>query len=135
MPSQKTPWTQGRVEALVAELAGAVGHGERADDQVTLLDGRPLRAGVLHDTDELVPHSSRAICWGHRAVRPQVAPADAGGGDADESVGGLLDDGIRDILDTDVAGAVHHSCSHSACLSSSDSRAIPNGSSENREPL
>ena len=42
----------------------------------------------------------------------QVAAADAGRGDADQGVGGLLDDRVGDVLDADVAGAVHECCAH-----------------------
>src|SRR5947209_18525256 len=48
----------------------------------------------------------------HRRVRPQVAAADAPASDAHDRVAGLNDRGIRDVLDTDIAGAIHHSCSH-----------------------
>jgi hypothetical protein len=97
----------GGVQALAAELAGAVGDRERGDDQVALLDGGHRRAGVLDDADELVAHPCGTVCRGHRAVRPQVAAADARGGDADERVSGLLDHRIRHILDADVAGGAN----------------------------
>src|SRR4051794_36906166 len=102
----------------MAELAGAVGDGERADDEVAPLNGGHLRAGVLHDADELVTHPGRITGRRHRAVRPQVAAADAGGGDADERVGGLLEHGVGNVLDSDVAGAVHGGRSHEVDLRS-----------------
>src|SRR4051794_16807463 len=64
----------------------------------------PIRAGSPAD--------------GTRAVRPQVAAADAGGGDADERVGGQLDHGVGNVLDSDVAGAVHGGRSHEVGLRS-----------------
>src|SRR4051794_35283019 len=64
----------------------------------------PIRAGSPAD--------------GTRAVRPQVAAADAGGGDADERVGGLFDPGVGNVLDSDVAGAVHGGRSHEVGLRS-----------------
>ena len=50
-----------------------------------------------------------APCW---LVRPQVAAADAGAGDADQRVGGLDEPGVGDVLDPDVAGAEHDGCAH-----------------------
>jgi hypothetical protein len=100
------------VQALAAVLAGPVGVGERRDDQVALLHDGHVGAGVLDHAEELVPHSCRPIRSGHGVVRVQVAAADAGPHHADQGVGGLLDDRIRDVLDTDVAGCVHERCSH-----------------------
>src|SRR5206468_2567583 len=48
----------------------------------------------------------------HRVVRPEVAAADAGADDADDRVGGLDDRRVGDVLDPDVAGAVHDGCAH-----------------------
>ena len=63
----------------------------------------PIRAG---------PSAGR-----HRAVGVQVAAADAGRGDAHQRVGGQLDDRVWDVLDADVAGAVHEGRAHDMLLS------------------
>src|SRR5918992_922448 len=72
-----------RREPLAAELAGAVGVGERHDNQVALLDLRDLRSDVLDDAYGLVAHRLAGLARLHRVVRPEVAAADAGAGDAD----------------------------------------------------
>ena len=50
----------------------------------------------------------------HRRIRPEVAAADAGAGDADDGIGRFFDRRVGDVLDADVAGGVHHSRSHLA---------------------
>ena len=72
----------GGLQSLPAELAGAVGPGERRDDEVARLDGADLGADVLDDADELVAHARARVARLHRLVRPEVAAADAGAGDA-----------------------------------------------------
>ena len=100
------------VQPLPAEDAGAVGPGERRDDEVAGLDGADLGADVLDDADELVAHAAAGLARLHRLVGPEVAAADAGAGDAHEGVGRFDDPGVGDVLDADVAGAVHDGCSH-----------------------
>ena len=48
----------------------------------------------------------------HLLVRPQVAAADRGAADDDEGIGRLDQTGVGDILDADVAGAVHDGSAH-----------------------
>jgi len=102
----------GGVQPHAAELAGVVGDRERGDDQVALLDGGDLRADLFDDADELVPHPGGAVAGTHRVVGMQVAAADAGGGDAHQGVGGLLDLAVGDVLDADIACLVHQCCAH-----------------------
>jgi hypothetical protein len=45
-------------------------------------------------------------------VRPQIAAADAGAGDADDRVGRIHNRGIGNVLDPNIAGTVHDSCAH-----------------------
>ena len=73
-----------------------------------------LRADLFDDADELVAHAAALLFEGHRLVGPQVAAADAGGGDADDGVGRLAQDGIRHVLHAHVAGLIHDGCSHVA---------------------
>ena len=102
----------GGVQPLPAEDAGAVGPDERRDDEVAGLDRADVGADGLDDADELVPHAASGLAGLHLLVRPEVAAADRGAGDGDEGVGRLDEAGVGDGLDTDVAGAVHDSCSH-----------------------
>ena len=57
----------GRLQALAAELAGAVGPGERRDDEVAGLDRPHVGADVLDDADELVPHAAAGLGRLHAA--------------------------------------------------------------------
>ncbi len=102
----------GGLQALLAEVAGVVRPHERCDHQVAALQAGDVSADVLDDADELVAHPPAPSPMRHRPVRPQVAAADAGGGDADDGVGGLAQDGVGHVLDPDVAGFVHDGCSH-----------------------
>jgi hypothetical protein len=100
------------VQPLAAEHAGAIRPQERRDDKVAGLHGAYFGADVLDDADELVAHAAASLARLHRLVRPQIAAADCGVGDADERVGRLGEASIGDVLDTNVAGAVHGSCAH-----------------------
>ena len=65
------------LQSLLAEVAGAVGVGERRDDDVARLHGADVGADLLDDADELVAHragrpSSCSIwLYGHRSL-PQM---------------------------------------------------------------
>jgi hypothetical protein len=85
---------------------------QRKDDELPRLDGADVGAYVLDDADELVPHPSARFGRLHRLVRPQVAATDRRAADPHERVGRLDQMGIRDVLDPNVAGAVHDSCAH-----------------------
>jgi hypothetical protein len=67
----------------------------------------------LDDADCLVPHPTAGLANRRESpVRPKIAAADAGAADGDERVGRLNSLGIRDVLDANVAGSVHDSCTH-----------------------
>ena len=70
------------------------------------------RALQLDDAHGLVPHPAAGVGVFQGLVRPEIAAADAGARDRDESIGLLDETGIGDVLDTNVAGAVHDGCSH-----------------------
>ena len=69
-------------------------------------------ADGLDDADRLVSHAAAGIAMFHALVRPEIAAADAGAGDGDDRVGWLDKTGVGDVLDTNVAGAKHDSCTH-----------------------
>jgi hypothetical protein len=73
---------------FVGESSAAAGYGPR---------GRGS-----WDADELVTLPCGTIRSGHRAAALQVRTADAASGDADQRVGGLLEDGVRNLVDTDL---------------------------------
>jgi hypothetical protein len=95
-----------------ADLAGVVGGHERADDVVADLDVPHLVADLLDDPDVLVAHRGGAVQRLDPAVRPEVRPADAGGGHPDHRVGRLDDPRVLALLDPDVAGRVHDNSTH-----------------------
>ncbi len=113
------------LQPLAAELAGAVGDRERHHHQIAPLERAHLSTDILGDPDRFVAHRLAGLARLHRRVRPQVAAADAGAGHAQDRVGRLHQAGIRDILDPNIACAVHHSCSH-GCLLGSLSCSLPN---------
>ena len=100
------------LKAFVAEHARAVRVRERRDDEVADLDGADVAANCLDDADELVADPLAGFARLHRPVRPEIAAADAGAGDADEGVGRLDETGVGDVFDSDVPGAVEQGCAH-----------------------
>ena len=98
------------MQPFPAEGARTVGPDERCDDHVAGVECADVGADGLDGADELVPHTAAGLVALHRLVRPEIAAADRGAGDGDEGVGRLDQAGIRDGLDADVTGAVHHSC-------------------------
>lgn len=69
-------------------------------------------ADLVDDADVLVSHAGGCGDVLDAAVGPQVGAADAGGGDADDRVGGFDDGGDVDLVDADVSGGVHDDSSH-----------------------
>ena len=102
------------MQTLMAEDTGAVRPRERRDHDVAGLDRADAVADGLDDADDLMAHPLAALAGLHRPVRPEIAAADAGAGDPEEGIGRLDQTGVGDVLDPDVAGAVHDSCAHVA---------------------
>ena len=96
----------------MAKRAGAIGVGERHHDKVALLHLAHVRADVLDDADRLVAHAASRIGGLQLLIRPEVAAADAGACDAHKRVGGIDNGSIGHVLDTNVAGTIHNSCTH-----------------------
>lgn len=94
-----------RGPAGAADGARPVAEGERRDHDVADVQVAHIGPDGIDDAHELM--ADRAYVVGRKAaVVPEVRPADAGQGHADDRVGRLLDDGIRTGADGDVAGAV-----------------------------
>ena len=102
----------GGLEAFLAEQAASVGIGERHHHHLPSPDRADLASDILDDSDRLVAHRPPARSFREVVIRPQVAPADAGPGDPDQSVGRFPDRRIGDGLDPDVVGLVHDRCAH-----------------------
>jgi hypothetical protein len=100
------------VHALGADRTGVVAVQEAADDEVAGRHGGHGIADLLEDADVLVPHRGSRGDLLDAAVAPQVRAADAGGDGADHGVGGLDDDGIRPLLESDVPGGMDDGSSH-----------------------
>src|SRR5919201_5107383 len=66
-----------RLEPFAAEDAGAVGEGERHDDEISGPDGVHVVADRVDDADRLVTHHAAGLARLHRVVGPEVAAADA----------------------------------------------------------
>ena len=69
-------------------------------------------ADLLDDADGLMSHPSPLGGVLEVVVRVQVRAAHTRVGDADDRVGRLFDDGVRDLLDADVTGLVHEGGLH-----------------------
>jgi hypothetical protein len=101
-----------RLVAGAADLAGVVGGEEAADDELPRFDGADVAADLLDDSGVLVSDRGRPVDVLDAAIAPQVQAADAGGGQADDRVGRLLDLRVRAVFDADVAGRVQNCSSH-----------------------
>jgi hypothetical protein len=66
----------------------------------------------MHDADELVAHPAAGLRGLHRLVGPQVTAADGGARHPHESVGRPDQMRVGNVLDTDIARAIHDSCAH-----------------------
>lgn len=102
-----------RVQLLLAHEAVPARHLERNDNPVADGDRVDLGANLKDDAHRLV---TKDVPFPHERtkgfVQMQVGSADVGACDADNCVGGLLDPGIGDIADPDVALAVPSHCLH-----------------------
>ena len=101
-----------RLQALMAEDTRPVRPGKRHDDEIARLERADVVAHGFEGADELVPHAATVVGWLHLVVGPQVAAADAGAGDPKQGVRRLDQAGVWDVLDADVACAVHQGCAH-----------------------
>ena len=101
-----------RLQAFLAEHAGAVRERERHHDHVAELDRVYGAADLLDDADRLVPHHARTVARLQRLVGPEVGAADAGARHSDHGIGWLLDRRVGNVLDANIAGCVHHCSAH-----------------------
>ncbi len=100
------------VQTLSAEVTRVVRPDERSNDQIAGSETADVRSDLFDDADELVAHAAALLLEGHRPIGPQVAAADAGRSDADDGVGGFVEDRVGHGLDAHVSGLVHDGCSH-----------------------
>ena len=109
LPAPVAPGAARGLNAREAVVAGPVREGEGRDHLLAGPDRAHLGADRLDDAHELVAGApGAAVDLQVAAVRPEVAPADAGVGDAHEGVGRLAQGRVRHLLHPDVAGPVIH---------------------------
>jgi hypothetical protein len=93
-----------------------VAEGKRRDHEVPRGKGRDARTGLLHHSDELVADPHRPLDRVLPAVRPQVRPADARGGDPHHGVAVIDELGVGYVFQPDVARGVQQGRSHGVIL-------------------
>ncbi len=109
-----------RLQSVVAEDAGAVRERERHHHQIARLQRAHLGSDGVDDADRLVAHHPAGVVFCHLGVRPEVAAADAGAGHPHKRVGRFDQLRVGEVLDPDVAGAVHDRCFHAATEAAGD---------------
>jgi hypothetical protein len=82
------------------------------DDQIADLDAAHVFADGLDAADRFVTHGSPGYDRLKLLVGPKVAATDASCRDGDHRVGGLDETRVRYLLDSNVAGSIHKSCTH-----------------------
>src|SRR5262245_22822660 len=95
-----------------AYFAGVVGREERADDELARLDRGDVGADVFDDADVLMAHGGGPGDGVDAAVVPEIRPGYAGGGQADDGVGGMLQFRVVAVFEADVAGGVDDCTAH-----------------------
>jgi hypothetical protein len=95
------------LQSFVTEDAGAVGVGERHDNQIASLHGADTGTDRFDDADSFVTHATASLAVFHRLIWPEIAAADARIGDGHERIGRLDQASVGDGLDTDIACAIH----------------------------
>ena len=101
----------GGLDAVFAVWAGVVAEGEGHDHQVTGFHGGHIVTDFLHHTDSLVADGVLAML-GVAPVIPQVTATHAGSNHAHHSVSGLLNGGLRVVLNGNQAGLFKYRCLH-----------------------
>jgi hypothetical protein len=102
----------GGLQAFMTELALPIRESKRHDHEVARLQFAYFTADRLHDTDGFVPHALARISALHQAIGPQIAAADACARYPHDCIRGLDDRCVRNILDPDIPGFIHHRCAH-----------------------
>src|SRR5262249_47069774 len=105
-----------RLKSVVAKRARPVGERERHDNEITAFNPSNVCADVFYYTYCFVPHHATSVTVFHFLIWPQIAPANARAGDANDSISRLDDLRVGHVLDPDVASAIHHSCAHNDLL-------------------
>jgi hypothetical protein len=105
-----------RLKPIVAKHACAIGERERHNNEITPLNRSNVCADVFDHTYRFVPHHATGVDVLHFLIWPQIAPANARSGNANDSISRLDDLRVGHVLDPNVASAIHHSCAHNGLL-------------------
>jgi hypothetical protein len=106
----------GGLQPLLTKDAGSIGPCEWCRDKITDLDFADIAAHGLDNTDKFMSHAVAGLAGHHLLIRPEIAAADGRTCDDYQGVGWFNDSGIRDVLDTDIPGTIHYSCTHNNYL-------------------
>src|SRR2546428_9195884 len=96
----------------MTEFASAIGIRERHHDEMAFLHLVDVGSDGFDDADGFVSHSASLCGRCQVVIRPEIAAADTGSGDANKRVSGLLDCGVGHVLNSNVPSAVHNGCTH-----------------------
>ena len=114
--AEKSAMDARRLKPVVAKRACAVGEREGHDNEITSLNRSNICADVFDHTYRFVPHHATSVDVFHFLIWPQIAPANACSGNANDSISRLDNFRVGHVLDSNVASAIHHSCAHNSCL-------------------
>ena len=107
----------GSEQLVLTEEAAAASDHKGNHHAVADLEISDCIPGVLDDAHELMAEDiARFGFWNFASVEVQVGAANGCGGDPEDNVVFLLDDWIRDVIDSDVVCAVVGECSHESQL-------------------
>jgi hypothetical protein len=91
----------------------AAGDVEGDDHSVACLDVRDLAADLLDYAHRLVPEDIAGSHEGpENLIEVEVGAAQSGRRDTHDGVGGLLEDGFRDVVYADISPTVPGNCFH-----------------------
>src|SRR6476661_8436515 len=105
-----------RLKSVVTKCACAVGERERHDNEIAALNRPNVFTDVFDHTYRFVPHYATSVAALHFLIWPQIAPANARSGNANESISRLNDFRIGHVLDPNVSSTIHYSCAHNATV-------------------
>src|SRR5437588_3589677 len=93
---------------------GVVRRRERADDELSRLDGFDRAADLFNETAVLMPHGRGPVDRLYTSIRPQVRTADAGRGKPEHCVRWFDHLGCLAVFESNVARSVKNCSLH--CL-------------------
>jgi hypothetical protein len=106
-----------RVHLLPAEIASTARSNARDEDSVTGVKGRHTGSDLGHHADALVTKDTALGHRRHVAFQDmKIRSADRGGGDADDRIGRLLEDGLGTLFPGAPTGTAIDQAVHSGVV-------------------